>query len=517
MKAPILFALAFMLAGTAPSLAASPDTIIVAQAVDASTLDPAQMSARNESNIGQHIWGTLFERKAGGGIEPYFADSYVLSDDGKELTYKIHAGLTCHDGEVLNAEDVAYTFNRAADPKFKFTGNTPGYIFTSVGFIKAEVIAPLTVKVVMSKYNPIAAGMLTDVLIHCKDSYEKMTPEQASQTPVGSGPYRFKEWVKNDHITIEKVDGITLHPANVKTIVWRVVPEASTRAAELMAGNVDIITNVSPDQVQVVNASPTAKVQIVNGTRRIYIGFNQREKFADTPGGKAIQKPEVRKAIQYAVDIPAICETLLNAPCKRATGPVNPPNDNQTLTPYPFDPAMAEKLLDEAGYKRDANGVRFEMTLQSPRGRYLKDGDVALAIGQFLGDIGIKTDVQLLEFASVYVPLIRKHDAGPMFLLGSGGDTFSPLSDMMDFATPESATNYPEWKDDEFFGKWKEIQATHDPARQKPVLDEMLKIFYERGPWLLMYFQPDFYGVNNRLDWQARRDERILLGSAKIK
>lgn len=517
MKHSAWIALACTLLGAVPSYAQSADKIIVAQAVDASTLDPDEMSARNESNIGQHLWGTLYERKPAGGIEPYLATSYALSDDGKSLTYKIRDGLSCQDGEVLDADDVAYSFNRAADPALKFTGSTPGYTFSSIGFQKAVVIDPLTVKIVMSNYNPIAAGMLTDVFIHCKDSYEKMSLNQASQMPVSSGPYKLKEWVRNDHITLERVEGFHLRPAVAAEIVWRVIPEASTRAAELMAGNVDVITNVSPDQVKAIDGSGSARVQVVAGERRIYIGFSQQEKFAGTPGGKAIQKAEVRRAIQYAVDIPTICQTLLNTPCQRATGPVNPPNDNTALSPYPFDPAKAEKLLDDAGYPRDKNGVRFKLALQSPNGRYLKDGDVAQAIGQYLGDIGVKTDVQLLDFSSVYVPLIRKHDAGPLFLLGTGGDTFSPLSDMMDFATADSGTNYTDWKDPEFFAKWKDIQATHDEGKQKLVLDEMLKIFYERGPWLLMYFQPDFYGVSNRLNWQARRDERILLGSASVK
>lgn len=492
------------------------DTIVIGQSVDAPTLDPADISARNASNIGDHIWGSLFSRLPDGKVEPYLAESYTQSDDGKEITYKIRSGLTCHDGEKLDAEDVVYSFMRPADKAQKFTGNVPGYIYSSVGFVKAEQLDPLTVKLTLSKYNPIAFQMLTEVPIICKGSYEKMTRDEAATHPVGSGPYRFKEWVKDSHISLEKVEGFTLAPATVKNIIWRVIPEASTRTADLIAGNVDIITNVSPDQMKAIDASGKAKVQIVNGTRRIYIGFSQREKFADTPGGKAIQRPEVRKALQYAIDIPTICETLLNAPCKRATGPVNPPNDNASLTPYPYDPDMAEKLLDEAGYKKDGNGVRFTLTLQSPNGRYLNDGQVAQAVGQYLSDIGVETKVELLDFASVYSGLVRTHDAGPLFLLGTGGVTYNPLSDLMDFATQEAGTNYTEWKDDEFFGKWKDIQATHDPIAQKKIADEMMQIFYDRGPWLLMYFQPDFYGVSNRIDWQARRDERILVNAAGL-
>ena len=120
----------------------------------------------------------------------------------------------------------------------------------------------------------------------------------------------------------------------------------------------------------------------MSGTRRIYIGFNQKDMFANTPGGKAIQDARVRRALQYAVDVPTICEQLLNTTCTRATGLVNPPNAHPDLKPYPYDPKMAEKLLDEAGYPKK-DGVRFEITLQAPNGRYLNDKNVALAVGQY--------------------------------------------------------------------------------------------------------------------------------------
>src|SRR5690606_30965598 len=201
------------------------------------------------------------------------------------------------------------------------------------------------------------------------------------------------------------------------------IPEASTRTAELIAGNVDIITNVSPDQVGAINDSGTSKVNAVSGTRRMQIGFNLGEKVADMPGAKEIQDPKVRFALQYAVDVPGICEQLLGTSCERMTSLVNPPNGNPDLKPIPYDPEMAEKLLDEAGYPRGENGVRFNIRLQGPRGRYLADASVIQAIGQMLTDVGVETEVELLEWASVYSPLLRTKEMGPLFFLGQGGVT----------------------------------------------------------------------------------------------
>lgn len=486
--------------------APGPDTLVIAQSVDAASMDPAEISSRPAANIAAHIWGSLLETTSDGDIEPYLAESYEYSEDGTSLTFQLRENLTCHDGEALTAEDVAYSFNRAADPDNAFTGNTPGFIFSSMGFVDAEVVDDLQVRINTSKYNPIVPGLVGEVYIHCKDSYEAMTLEEAAETPVGSGPYRFVEWIKDDRMVLERVEDFELKDAGFETIVWRVIPEASTRAAELIAGNVDIVANVLPDQQAAVDESANAEVIPVAGTRRIYVGFNFKDKFAQTEGGAAIQKTAVRQALNHAVDVETICSALLGVECERATGLVNPPNDHPDLEPYAFDPELAERMLDEAGYPRGNDGIRFELTLQAPNGRYLNDANVALAVGQYLSDIGVQTEVELLDFSSVFVPLIVQHDAGPLFLLGSGGATWSGLYDMADLSAPDAGTNYTEWQNEEWFSGWDRIAETRNPAEIEAIKNEMLEVFYNDPPWLMMYFQPDFYGVSERIDWQPRRD-----------
>ncbi|WEJ57224.1 ABC transporter substrate-binding protein [Devosia sp. FJ2-5-3] len=495
-------------------IAAPPDnTIVVGLSTDAVTFDPAQISARDNSNIARHIFQTLYEPVPTGGLVPDLASGYSISEDGLEYTYTIPEGLTCSDGEPLTAEDVAYSFTRPADPQYNFTGNTPGYIFSSVGFKSAEALSDTEVKITIGRKNPIAFTLMSEVMIHCKDSYEAMTVEEAAERPIGSGSYKLTTWDRASQIVLEKYR----EPGNFDTLVYRIIPEASTRSAELIAGNVDIITNVAPDQLEPINTSGTAEVQAVQGTRRIYVGFNLRDDFAQgSEGGAAIQNTDVRVALQYAIDVPSICSQLLNFECERATGLVNPPNGNPDIEPYPYDPEMAEKLLDEAGYPRGENGVRFNIKLQGPRGRYLNDANVVQAIGQYLNDIGVETEVELLEFASVYVPLIREHDAGPLFFLGTGGDLAEPLVDMTDLATVESGTNYTSWKNPDWFNGWADISKTTTKEEQRPIINRMLDVFYNDPPWLMLYFQPDFYGVSDRVNWQARRDERVYLWDASL-
>ncbi|MFN8058537.1 MAG: ABC transporter substrate-binding protein [Vicinamibacterales bacterium] len=480
-------------------------TLVVGLSADITTFETANISSRDNMNIAQHIFSTLFTLDADGRHVPSLAREMEVSEDGLAYTYTLREGLTCHDGEPLTAEDVAYTFNRIADPANRFTGNAPGFVFTSVGFQGADAIDDLRVRIRIARKSPIAFGLLTEINIHCKDSYEKMSLDAASTAPVGSGPYRLTSWTRGSEIVLEKVGG----DAAFDRIVWRIIPEASTRTAELIAGNVDIITNVAPDQIDAIDASGAAHVQSVRSTRRMYVGFNLAESFRQSPGGRAIQDPKVRRALQYAVDVPTICRQLLHAECERATGPVNAPNANPRLRPYPFEPATAERLLDEAGWRRGADGVRFPITLQAGRGRYLNDASVVQAIGQYLTDVGVAVEVELLEWASVYTPLLRQRTAGPLFFLGTGGGLWSAIYDMNDMARVDSGTNYTNWSDPRWFGRWDELTAAASPADERRIVDEMLQVFYDEGPWLLLYFQPDFYGVSSRVDWRARPDERV--------
>ena len=494
-----------------------PTQLVIAQTVDLDGLEPSSVNSRAEANIFHHIFATVYEISDSGSLDPYLASDYSVSDDGTEITFVLNEGLTCHDGEPLTAEDVVYTFQRAADPENAFTGNTAGFVLDALKYVDARVDGELDATIIIETYSPIALGLISEVYIHCKDAYEAMSLEEAALNPVGSGPYSFVEWVKDDYTLLEKVPDFGLRDAVFDELKWEVIPEASTRSAELLAGNVHIITNVPPDQHDVVNASSVAQVQGVAGTRRMYVGYNQRDIYDDTEGGRAIKDTAVRIAMQYAVDVPTICQTLLAFDCERASSMVNAPNNNPDLAPYPYDPARAEELLDEAGYPRDADGVRFEIVLQAGRGRYLNDVNVVQAIGQYLSDVGVQTDVQILDWGSEYVPALRQHEVGPLYFVGTGGSTWSAVYDMADLSEPEGATNYTEWKNPFWFELWDQLSGTRTLDEERAITNEMLEIFYNDPPWLLLYFQPDFYGVNNDIDWQPRRDENVVVYSASPK
>ncbi|MEM6285190.1 MAG: ABC transporter substrate-binding protein, partial [Chloroflexota bacterium] len=191
--------------------------------------------------------------------------------------------------------------------------------------------------------------------------------------------------------------------------------------------------------------------------------------------------------------------------------------NNPNLEAYPYDPETAEMLLDEAGFPRGDDGVRFNITLQAGRGRYLNDVNVVQAIGQYLTDVGVNTNVEILDWSSEFVPALRAHEVGPLYFVGTGGGTWNAQYDMADISSPTGATNYTEWSNPEWFELRETLanpELTADETQD--IVNNMLEVMYNDPPWLFLYFQPDFYGVSTRVDWEPRRDEKIVVYTATL-
>ena len=522
------------LAGQAQSVPTpDDDTIVVVENREPGSLDPSQVGGATGGGnfrILLHLFATLYELgQADGAIDPYLAHSFSVSDDGTEWTFHMHEGLTCHDGEPLTAEDAAYSFNRMADPANGFTGNSAGFVVASTGFVEARADSELDVTIVANKpqNRAMRLGLIAEVLVHCKDSYEAMTMDEAARNVVGSGPYSMAEWVPGEYIRANRVEGFGPRDTYFEEIVWRFIPEPSTAVAEVITGNVDILKGFPATQVDAINNSGVAEARSFPGTTRIYIGIQMNPEAGfrvDTPslGADAIMETDVRVALQYAIDVEAICENLLRTTCQRATSLVNRPNNHPTLEPYPYDPMKAEELLDAAGYPRGDDGVRFSLELKARRATGAGGSDVSLAIAQYLTDIGVQTEAIFMETADWREQLIY-HQLGPLYMGGTGGSKWSAQYDMADIpghlaGGAAAETNYTHWDNDVWFDGWDALPAlTADPEAERALEIAMLEEFYNDPPWLMLYAGPRLEAVSNRLDYRSRADFFITVYDAKLK
>ena len=509
------------------------DTLVIAINGEPSSMDPAQVGGSTGGSnfrIMMHTFATLYELgQASGAIDPYLAHSFTVSDDGTEWTFHMHEGLTCDDGEPLTAEDAAYSFNRMADPANGFDGNSAGFVVASTGFIEARADSELDVTIVAQKpqNRAMRLGLFSEILIHCKDSYEAMTLEEAARNVVGSGPYSLTEWVPGEYISMHAVDGFDLRPQGFDEIVWRFIPEPSTAVAEVITGNVDIYKEFPATQADAISNSGVAEARFFPGTTRIYIGFNLNPDApfrVDTPslGADAIMETDVRVALQYAIDTDAICENLLLTTCERATSLVNSPNDHPTLEPYPYDPAKAEELLDAAGYPRGDDGVRFSLEMKSRRLSGATAPEVVLATAQMLSDIGVQTEAIFMESGDWREELIV-HDLGPLYFGRTGGSEWSAQYDMADIpghaaGCAEAETNYTHWKNDVWCDGWDTLPSlTADPEAERALEIAMLEEFYNDPPWLMLFAGPRTEAVSNRIEYQSRADYFITGYAAVLK
>ncbi len=540
-KTPLLLSLLLIIVlGLVPLMSAAQsvptpdeDTLVIAINGEPSSMDPAQVGGSTGGSnfrIMMHTFATLYELgQASGAIDPYLAHSFTVSDDGTEWTFHMHEGLTCHDGEPLTAEDAAYSFNRMADPANGFDGNSAGFVVASTGFIEARADSELDVTIVAQKpqNRAMRLGLYSEILVHCKDSYEAMTLEEAARNVVGSGPYSLTEWVPGEYISMHAVDGFDLRPQGFDEIVWRFIPEPSTAVAEVITGNVDIYKEFPATQADAISNSGVAEARFFPGTTRIYIGFNLNPDApfrVDTPslGADAIMETDVRVALQYAIDTDAICENLLLTTCERATSLVNSPNDHPTLEPYPYDPAKAEELLDAAGYPRGDDGVRFSLEMKSRRLSGATAPEVVLATAQMLSDIGVQTEAIFMESGDWREELIV-HDLGPLYFGRTGGSEWSAQYDMADIpghaaGCEEAETNYTHWKNDAWCDGWDTLPSlTGDPEAERALEIAMLEEFYNDPPWLMLFAGPRTEAVSNRIDYQSRADYFITGYAAVLK
>ncbi len=509
------------------------DTLVIAINGEPGSLDPAQVGGTTGGSnfrIMMHTFASLYELgQASGAIDPYLAHSFTVSDDGTEWTFHMHEGLTCHDGEPLTAEDAAYSFNRMADPENGFDGNSAGFVVASTGFIEARADSELDVTIVAQKpqNRAMRLGLYSEILVHCKDSYEAMTLEEATRNVVGSGPYSLTEWVPGEYISMHAVEGFDLRPQGFDELVWRFIPEPSTAVAEVITGNVDIYKEFPATQADAISNSGVAEARFFPGTTRVYIGFNLNPDApfrVDTPslGADAIMETDVRVALQYAIDTDAICENLLLTTCERATSLVNSPNDHPTLEPYPYDPAKAEELLDAAGYPRGDDGVRFSLEMKSRRLSGALAPEVVLATAQMLSDIGVQTEA-IFQESGDWVTELLSHDLGPLYFGRTGGSEWSAQYDMADIpghaaGCEEAETNYTHWKNDFWCDGWDTLPSlTADPEAERALEIAMLEEFYRDPPWLMLFAGPRTEAVSNRIEYQSRADYFITGYAATLK
>jgi len=471
-------------------------TIIVAQGVDAYSMDPAKHSNFPTANILFQLYDGLVTQDENGEIVPALATEWSNPD---ELTwrFRLRQGVKFHNGEDFNAEAVKASFDRALNPDFKAP------YFSRISHIKAvEVLDEYTVDFKTEKPFPTMLLSLYEasfpaLIVPPKYAAENDGASIAAK-PIGTGPYKFVEWLKDEHVVLEANPDYWGGKPAIEKVVFRPIAETRTRIAELTSGGVDIVVDVPPEDMASLDGGDT-KIVTVSSDSLYFLSFDTTR---DTP----LKDKRVRQAINHAIDVDAIQQALLNGMGTRTalTLPTNGFAYDSSWQPYEYSPEKAKALLAEAGYPDG-----FEIPFISRKGRYMKDAEIVEATAGFLSKVGIKANIQYLE-AGVWGQISeQKGREGIAFPGWSGRDPQLVWAPLLTTGQYQSYYSNPEL--DEL------LQAgasTIDTEARKEIYAKAAAIIKEEAPHVPMIQPPLIYGLDANLTWTPRSDGMIDLRKA---
>lgn len=480
-------------------------TLTIAQGVDATTLDPNDQEETPTQNIVANIFDPLLWRDADGSIQPWLATSVEPVDD---LTWEItlRDDVTFHDGEPLTAEVVAWNFERALDEEtpIRFLSNlTP---VTGV-----EVTGEHTLRVTTETPYPVFETHLTRFFIVSQSNYETNGAAAAAENPVGTGPYRFVSWQRDQQLELEAFLEYWQGPASIQNVVFRPIPEDSTRVSELVTGGVNIATNVLPEAVPLIESSGAAEIRTVDSIRNIFIVFTATDE-------GPLADPRVRRALNLAVDVDAIIESVFGG---NATPTATPLNNYmfgyaEELDTREYDPEAARALLAEAGHEN------LSFTMGSPSGRYLNDRLVAEAVVGQLAEIGVQVELQVQEWSSYVGQVLERQVPTDSYLIGWGNSNYDAdrtLFTMLYGGTVEGGPDqavFSYFQNNEYDQLILQARETLDENERLELYRQAQEIVVAEAPWLFLYQQGDVYGVSTNLDWEPVANELIWAYSASF-
>ncbi|MBN9063293.1 MAG: peptide ABC transporter [Rhizobiales bacterium 65-9] len=493
MKNRRLLAKAFMalcLAIPAGSALAAKDRVTIDLSGEPSSLDPHVQWNPDSYYIYRNIFDNLLTRDDKGDIVPQIATSWKYLSD-TQIQFQLRDDVTFHDGKKLTADDVVYSVKRITDPKFASPQLGQFDKITDAVANDAK-----TVTLTTNGAYPALLAQLVKLSIVPKHVVEAVGKDAFNLKPVGSGPYKFEAWQRGVSVTLARNDAYWGRKGAFPTAVFRAIPDAATRTANLQAGASDLAANLDGDLAQQLKNSPRAKPVPVLTERVAYLAMNvQKEPLND---------PKVRQAIAYAIDKQAITDGVLGGYEKPALEMLTPAHEGWVdgIKDHPFDLAKAKALLAEAGPK-----ARQEISLVTAP---VYDQRVVQALQQMLNEAGLKVKIDMTDMAQ----WLRRMQSGPDSIPQMAFSRWScgcQDADGVLFPILHSSSGWANAKD-------KTIDDALDGARQ--TLDKSKRLaFYKtvheriasENYIIPLYQAAVIYGAAKNLEWTPTPNESIFL------
>lgn len=419
-----------------------------------------------------------------GNIVPGLATSWAVSDDNLTYTFQLRKDVKWHDGKPLTAEDVKFTFEKILDPKI---GSRLNLVFQALK--EAQATGPHTVVFKLKEPDPVfLANVWTGILPKHVWEKEDFAKSQYNVIPVGSGPWKVKEWVRGDHMTFEANPDYFGGRPYLDRIIMKVIPDATVAFAALEKGDVHYmpfkgVVGGPPYQlVDRLKQNPNLEVKVydVSSMQRFFFR-NDKPPFNNV---------KVRQAIAHAINRRFILEKLLFGHGQIAHSEVPPAMKwahNPNVPQYEYDVAKANRLLDEAGYRKGPDGVRFKTKLYGTPGvRTILSG----ILKEQLRAVGITADLVINEWTTYYNAIRNTRDVDGVFTIFSLPTIPDPTTEAPRYHSKEirpNGFNYLFYSNPRVDAIIDATQTTLDQKKRAQLFQEYQEILARDVPFIPLY------------------------------
>lgn len=461
------------------------ETLVIGMAADPLTMDPNATRDTTSNMYYGNMFEGLYHLGNEGKPEPRLA---LSSSNPDPLTweFKLRPDVKFHDGTNFDAEAVKFTYERTLHPDFK-----TGWRSFITPVDRVEVVDPLTVRIITKQPFPTMLSQLAYMPIVSPTAVQAAGAEAFAQKPVGTGPYRFVNWVSGQHLQLEAFPDYWGGKAKIAKVMLRPIPELATRISELETGGVDIIMQVPPDQVQRLRGNDSIQIIGVPSTQPMVLQFNTRA------GNEALKDKRVREAVSLAIDRQSIVEQLLLGEATLISGPVTEQYLGYDASmPVPaYDPAKARALLEEAG------AVGTKIAYATPSGRYVLDRQIAEIVADQLRAVGFDVTVEPLEIAQ-YVQRLQNRTIGDMVYIGIGSEDRFAGTVLRVYFGGESV--WSQYDDPELNAAIAEAGAADGDSARAAAAAKVVRtaVDQQAGAWL--WDANYLFGINKRVAVQPR-------------
>lgn len=508
------------------SLIAGAQTIRIANQGDALSLDPHSLNESLQLSTTANVYETLVGRNKDLSVAPLLATSWKQTSP-TVWRFELRKNVQFHDGTPFTADDVLFSFARAAGDGSDLKSNT-----TDIKEVRK--VNDHVVEIETKGPFPILPDVITTLMVMSK----KWCEENKATVPVdrrkgientasfkanGTGPYRVRERQPNVRTVFVrngtywgKIEG------NAQEVIFTPIANPATRVAALVSGEVDVMEPVPVQDIARINASPTARVIAGPELRTIFLGMDQKRDellYSSVKGKNPFKDKKVRQAFYQAIDIVGIQRTVMRGasrPTALMVGPGITGWNAEQDKRLPYDAEAAKKLLAEAGYP---NG--FEVTMNCPNDRYVNDGQICQSVAANLARIGVKINLAA-ETKGTYFPKILRRDTS-FYLLGwtpSTYDSHNALTALM--ACPDDKTGagqfnlgaYCNPKVDELT---KKIQSETDKPKRDAMIKEAFAMHTDDIGHLPLHQQTLAWGVSKKVELTQMADNYMPFKWMSIK